>query len=511
MTISCSAASGIPLEKESSRRSNKTTALSMKISLDRGAVFCALLIASTLSLFGQGSLTPPGAPTPTMKTLDQVKPGIPIDPGKAGFTTPYNISAPGSYYLAGNIAVASGNAIVISASGVTLDLNGFTISSTANPIGGSAVLVNYTLNNITILNGFIVGNVTNTGSGSGFSYGIIANEEGQYVWASNVRVTGVSVSGCGHGIFAGPSSAVEGCKVYTTASAGILGGTVKGCTAINCGDIAVLGSQVSDCSGQSTSNFGISAGTIQNSDGSSVSGAGLDCTTAHNCKGSSGSGTGIQVQSAVNCHATSNSGTAFSVFSGGSLTACTADASFGPAHGIVAADACTITACAVTKGAVGINAGKNSVVTNCVVQSSTGNGITVGVGSSVTGCTVSGSTGNGIVLGDRSLAQNCVASGNTGDGITMTVECSVLNCNACTNTGNGIHLLGGTDSNNRVDGNNASNNTAIGILQHGGPDLIVRNMARSNGSGTNYSPSSGTSVGPIGTPNTATSPWANFQ
>ncbi len=83
----------------------------------------------------------------------------------------------------------------------------------------------------------------------------------------------------------------------------------------------------------------------------------------------------------------------------------------------------------------------------------------------------------------------------------------MLNCNASNNGGDGIHLVG-LEKNNRVDGNNASSNTGIGIHQEDGPDLIVRNMARGNA--TNYSPSSGTSVGPIGTPNTATSPWANF-
>lgn len=44
---------------------------------------------------GQGSLTPPGAPAPTMRTLDQVEPRTPIS------ALPYVISKSGSYYVTG--------------------------------------------------------------------------------------------------------------------------------------------------------------------------------------------------------------------------------------------------------------------------------------------------------------------------------------------------------------------------------------------------------------------------
>jgi hypothetical protein len=40
-----------------------------------------------LSAFAQGPLTPPGAPAPTMKTLDQVEPRIPLVVGASGVTT----------------------------------------------------------------------------------------------------------------------------------------------------------------------------------------------------------------------------------------------------------------------------------------------------------------------------------------------------------------------------------------------------------------------------------------
>src|SRR5215469_2970325 len=69
----------------------------------------------------QGVLTPPGAPGPTMKTLAQIEPRIPI-------STATNISNPGSYYLTTNLNVPSGSGITISANNVTLDLNGFALT-----------------------------------------------------------------------------------------------------------------------------------------------------------------------------------------------------------------------------------------------------------------------------------------------------------------------------------------------------------------------------------------------
>ena len=78
----------------------------------------------------QGSLTPPGAPAATMKSLDQVEARTPI------LSAPFTITNSGSYYLTANLTVSINCGITILASGVTLDLNGFTISSTAaSPAG----------------------------------------------------------------------------------------------------------------------------------------------------------------------------------------------------------------------------------------------------------------------------------------------------------------------------------------------------------------------------------------
>ena len=91
-------------------------------------IFKSFLLLSALpvfsfSAFAQGSLTPPGAPAPTMKTLQQVEPRTPIS------ALPFTISNSGSYYLTANLTGAAGSdGITILASDVTLDLNGFTMT-----------------------------------------------------------------------------------------------------------------------------------------------------------------------------------------------------------------------------------------------------------------------------------------------------------------------------------------------------------------------------------------------
>src|SRR6185295_16428367 len=96
-----------------------------RLSLPALTLLFSTLNPQLSTALAQGPLTPPGAPAPTMKTLDQVEARTLIS------SAPFTISQPGSYYLTANLTVSSGNAITIAASGVTLDLNGFTISSTA--------------------------------------------------------------------------------------------------------------------------------------------------------------------------------------------------------------------------------------------------------------------------------------------------------------------------------------------------------------------------------------------
>ncbi len=264
----------------------------------------AILNAPTTTAFAQGSLTPPGAPATTMKTLAQLEPRTPIS------SAPFTISVSGSYYLTTNLTVSGGDAITIATNNVTLDLCGFTIASTTPSATGYGIRLNSGLSDITILNGHIRGGVTNSASGyngPGFQYGISYYPYPSGNIPSNTRIAGVSVSGCllfGINLATGDSLVVESCTARTVGISGIVASTIKSSVAVDCGGNAISGYQVSDsrgiCSGSGT---GLYAYTGQNCQGFSESGTGLSALTALNCYGGSNSGSyGLYANTAQNCY-----------------------------------------------------------------------------------------------------------------------------------------------------------------------------------------------------------------
>jgi hypothetical protein len=305
----------------------------MKIkSVVKIAVLLGFAVISR-QVLAQGSLTPPGAPGLMMKTLDQIEPRTPIS------SAPFTITKAGSYYLTTNLTVTgaagSSNAITITANGVTLDLNGFTISSTAASPSGSGILLGSSLKNINIMNGSIKGNVTEVGgvfSGGGFDFGIFpnldANDTNTSGLPSNLRVSGISISGCmTYGMaLGGVGTIVDSCTLRTIGGTGIFGGVVKNSTVTDCGNIPIYAAEVSDCHAECVGNaWGIYAfyfakncyGSSVGSDGihsqqlaencygvSSASGyAGLYADSAQSCYGVNFNGTGLRATStAINCH-----------------------------------------------------------------------------------------------------------------------------------------------------------------------------------------------------------------
>ena len=276
------------------------------------ALLFSILNPQLSTAFAQGSLTPPGAPAPTMKSLDQIEARTAITSTRRFMT----ITQPGSYYLTHNLTVSSGDGIDINTNNVTLDLNGFTISSTAASATGYGIFLNSGLRNITIANGFIQGGVTNNGSGvysgSGFGYGIGYFHNAPVAGVVNVLVSKLSFSGCqSYGIYlgVGDSTVVESCTVQTVGGIGIYATTMKSSSAIDCGNMGINGDQVSDCYGQSSGGTGLGANTAQNCSGISSSGTGLSAATALNCYGQGGSGYGLYATTALNCYGQSSSGT----------------------------------------------------------------------------------------------------------------------------------------------------------------------------------------------------------
>ena len=352
------------------------------------AALCISAIAAASFLFpprtlAQGSLTPPGAPAPTMKTLDQVEARTPI----SGTTT---ISASGSYYLTGNIAVTTGSAISISADNVTLDLNGFTISSTASPASGNGVNITGSRSHVTVKNGNIRGTTTfaaGTFTPGGFLSGIINS----VITSTNFHVSEVKVSGVANsGIdfllaTSDPRNVVEHCSVSVCSTVGIRAGRVRFCdvdtagtdailadsaaycfgqsvgttvnddgivafaSADNCVGIAIAGrglnasDAASNCSGTSTSNVGLSARVAQNCVGSSTSNVGLSVVeSATNCSGTSSSSIGLSGNLATNSTGTSTTGS-FGLQVPGAASFCRGRRDGGVAISATIAIGCTVT------------------------------------------------------------------------------------------------------------------------------------------------------------------------
>ncbi len=215
--------------------------------MKNGLVVFAFVLAAGLLLDGDlsaGSLEPPGAPAPTMKTISEVEPRFPIS------SLPVTIGASGSYYLTSDLVGGSGLVgINITASFVALDLNGFQLIGVAGSLDGIRTAVG--TRHIEIRNGA----VRNWGG-----HGIQAFSSTE-VHAEDLRVD----NNLNSGLNVGPLSIVRDTTASGNGLNGILGDTgtvVSGCTARNnaSSGISLNGaSLVTDCTAQ-VNGTGIAVG-----------------------------------------------------------------------------------------------------------------------------------------------------------------------------------------------------------------------------------------------------------
>jgi hypothetical protein len=229
--------------------------------------FHVALVALSLTLqtqvvLGQGSLTPPGAPAPTMKTLSQIEPRTPIS------TLPFTINTPGSYYVTANLTNSGGHGITISSGNVVLDLGGNVLQGVGANGNGIFVAGNFT--NIVICNGIVSGWSTR---------GVDAYSVG---YPRQVRIENIQAFSNGEvGIYAEADSIIRNCHAMLNGKDGIncVGGeiidcicrtnnsygfNVQNCTVRNCraeynrsGGMLISQSRVLDCAVDNNFSTGI--------------------------------------------------------------------------------------------------------------------------------------------------------------------------------------------------------------------------------------------------------------
>jgi parallel beta-helix repeat protein len=298
---------------------NLTYMKTNRLLLVASAVFLSTLNPQLSTCCAQGSLTPPGAPAPTMKTLDQVEARTIVNatntPGDADNL--FVISTPGSYYLTGNITGVSGkNGILITADNVTLDLNGFALIGVA----GAKI-------------GIFVGAVRN-----GFSQNAFVRNGSVQNWpenglcgsfrAANGQYEHLRFSQNGVGILVSQGNVLTEVSADTNASIGIQ--VDSGCTLTKCsarnntgdGIMTNRSSTIIGCTSYGNAGHGINTdtdSTIKDStaglNGQYGIQTGVRCSIV-NCT-ANGNGNGGIVASAhclvKNCVASSNNGFGFGI------------------------------------------------------------------------------------------------------------------------------------------------------------------------------------------------------
>jgi len=238
----------------------------------------------------QGTLAPPGTPAPTMKTLDQLEPRIPIK------EAPFEIKEPGSYYFTKNLTNASitSPGITVNADNVTIDMCGFTLTGLGLR-NQSGIYQSDSYHSLRILNGKIM-----AFQGTGDIAGIIA------VGKSN-RIENIQTFSNQIGIASGDSSVIIGCTAVDNLDLGIYAGSgsvVTQCASRNNADDGIKvgeGSTISGCAVRSNQGNGYDldkGGVIFNSTASFNNYNGImtkECCTITNCSTTYNDLSGISV------------------------------------------------------------------------------------------------------------------------------------------------------------------------------------------------------------------------
>lgn len=430
-----------------------------------------LLLTAFAAPATAGDLNPPGGPVlPTMKTLQEVEPRVPIGP----LTTPgdatatFVITQPGSYYLTGNLTGENlKTGIRIDAANVSLDLRGFSVIGVLGSQTGIHAIGG--IGELSISNGTVRGWI---GGISVFSEGVRLSD----VFVVNNSIGGISLDNF---------AIVSRCRSFNNGSTGIRVG---------------IGSVITDTIARNNflSGFVMEEGTTASNCTASSNGAngffpGVNCTF-NNCTAFGNQEAGFLLadgNTAAGCAARNNGGGFVSSFpsNGGLIQQCSAFENSGS----------------------GINVDENWAIRSCVALKNTGGGISAGQHSLVHSSLASQNgtlptLAHGIEVGNYSRVIDCEANANSGNGIVL-LSASALGCTASFNGSSGIHLSGfvcdvrqntcysnGKNSaapdrdgirvaanDCHIDSNKCSLNSGLGITITGLFNLVTRNNLSGDG------------------------------
>lgn len=453
-----------------------------KISIEV-AVLCMAGIT-----FGQGSLTPPGAPGATMKTLYELDAAIAgvsntVSAIQGEVRTPisaagYVINSAGSYYLTANLMPeGGGSGITISVNDVTLDLNGFSI------LGGLATgqgIAMSNRDNVVVKNGTVR---------DCYYYGITAYSSTRCRF-ENLRVLNNGEQGSANyfGIHAGENSTITGCIVMDNPS----------------GIEAEAGSKITDNQIVNNTSYGLRlnetgcyvADNIVKGNGNnydlaagnqlnlliceipesldwpcSVKLAGtLECTNTsvngitvaadnvtidmdgHTLVGpSASSGHGIYQSStyrnlrvfngkAIQWQGTSKAG--ITIYGSDSILS---DVQVSTNYyGIYVNNSSTISRCVARNNSTyGIYAGSNSTISDFAARNNGNDGIRTGSDCTISDCAAHSNGRDGIDASDGCTISGCATSDNAADGIYVSIGSIISDCTARGNTDDGISTSSG--------------------------------------------------------------------